>query len=93
MKAPSEIILEPLISEKGTELLQKENKVLFKVHMNSNKIDVRHAIEQIYSVKVLQVNTVKVKGKPKRVRYHMGRTSNWKKAIVTLKEGEKIDFA
>jgi large subunit ribosomal protein L23 len=67
------------------------NKYLFWVDKNANKIEIRKAVEGIYKVTVNNVNTLKVKGKPKRVRYTMGRTSDWKKAIVTLKEGDKID--
>jgi large subunit ribosomal protein L23 len=67
------------------------NKYLFWVDKNANKIEIRKAVEGIYKVTVNNVNTLKVKGKPKRVRYTMGKTSDWKKAIVTLKEGDKID--
>ena len=93
MKAAYTVILGPLISEKGTELIQKENKILFRVDPRSNKIEIRKAIEELYPVKVLDVNTVKVKGKPKRLRAQLGQTSSWKKAIVTLREGDKIEFA
>lgn len=92
MKTAYSVVLGPVISEKGTDLTQKENKMLFKVDVRSNKIEIRKAIEDLYSVKVVSVNTVKVKGKPKRLRYQLGRTSAWKKAIVTLREGDKIEF-
>ena len=93
MKAPYTIILSPVVSEKGTEMLQNENKVLFKVDRRANKIEIRKAIEELYPVKVVEVNTIHVKGKPKRLRYQLGLTASWKKAIVTLREGDKIEFA
>jgi large subunit ribosomal protein L23 len=92
MKAPYQIVLGPVITEKGTDMTQKDNKILFKVDARCNKIEIRKAIEELYSVKVIEINTVNVKGKPKRLRMQLGRTSNWKKAIVTLKEGDKIEF-
>ena len=92
MKAPYTIVLNPLISEKGTFLSQKENKVIFKVDAKANKVEIRKALEALYPVKVTGINTVNVKGKPKRLRYQLGRTSNWKKAIITLREGDKIEF-
>lgn len=93
MKAPHKVVVGPVISEKGTMLTQKQNKVVFEVDPHSNKIEIRSAIERLYPVKVIQVNTVSVGGKNKRVRFQMGRTASWKKAIVTLKEGDKIEFA
>lgn len=92
MKAPYQIVLGPVITEKGTDMTQKDNKILFKVDARCNKIEIRKAIEELYSVKVVEINTVNVKGKPKRLRMQLGRTSAWKKAIVTLKEGDKIEF-
>lgn len=92
MKAPYSVILGPVISEKGTELTQKQNKMLFKVDARANKIEIRKAIEELYPVKVIRVNTVWVKSKPKRLRYQLGKTAAWKKAIVTLKEGDKIEY-
>ncbi|MBI1883976.1 MAG: 50S ribosomal protein L23 [Chlamydiae bacterium] len=94
MKPPYKIILEPVVSEKGTDLTQKENKVLFKVDRYSNKSEIRWAVEELYpAVKVCEVNTISVKGKPKRVRTQLGRTSHWKKALIKLREGDKIEFA
>jgi len=90
MKNPHDIVKGLLRTEKGSNLMSF-NKYLFWVDKNSNKVEVRKAVESIYKVKVNTVNTMTVKGKPKRVRYAMGRTSDWKKAIVTLKQGEKID--
>lgn len=93
MKAAYSIVLGPVISEKGTDLTQRENKMIFKVDARSNKIEIRKAIEELYSVKVTSVNTINIKGKPKRLRAQLGRTSAWKKAIVTLREGDKIEFS
>jgi len=90
MKNPHDIVKGLLRTEKGSNMMSR-NKYTFWVDSAANKIEVRKAVEGIYKVKVNNVNTLTVKGKPKRVRYTMGKTSDWKKAIVTLKEGEKID--
>jgi large subunit ribosomal protein L23 len=87
-----EIIREPLITEKGSKL-EKERKYFFKVAVNAQKHEIRDAVEKIFNVKVAQVNTMMVPGKWKRVRYRPGQTAEWKKAVVTLKEGHKIQFA
>ena len=79
-------------SEKGTAL-EKERKYLFRVATVATKIDVKRAVEEIYKVKVDAVNTVTVPGKLKRVRTRAGYTTGWKKAIVSLKEGQKIEGA
>ena len=90
MKNPHDIVKGLLRTEKGANMMPF-NKYMFWVDKAANKIEIRKAVEDIYKVKVDGVNTLTVKGKPKRVRYAMGKTSDWKKAIVTLKEGEKID--
>ncbi len=90
MKTPYDTVISLLRTEKGTELLPL-NKYLFLVGMKTNKLQIKEAIEQIYKVKVVKVNTQVASGKLKRVRYKLGRTSDWKKAIVTLKEGHKIE--
>ncbi len=77
-------------TEKGT-VLETDRKYLFEVNSSATKIDVRNAIEDIYKVKVQDVNTLVVPGKKKRVRQALGRTPDWKKAIVTLREGSKIE--
>jgi len=77
-------------TEKGT-VLEAERKYLFQVAKNSNKIEIKKAIEEIYKVKVQDINTSIVRGKLKRVRQEQGSTTPWKKAIVTLKEGQKIE--
>jgi len=89
--AQSYSVLKGLIrTEKGATLLPL-NKYLFWVDKFANKIEIRKAVEDIYKVKVAGVNTVMMRGKAKRVRYAVGKTPDWKKAIVTLKEGSKID--
>lgn len=91
MKDARSIIICPLRTEKGTNILPL-NKYLFLVERNANKVEIRHAVEEIYKVKVERVNTVVVPGKKKRIRYVEGETSEWKKAVVTLKQGNKIDM-
>ncbi|HXV18454.1 MAG TPA: 50S ribosomal protein L23 [Candidatus Omnitrophota bacterium] len=81
-----------LRTEKGVNL-SEEGKYLFSVAKVANKIQIKKAVEDIYKVKVEAVNTQVVPGKLKRVRYRAGMTSEWKKALVTLKEGQKIDLA
>lgn len=88
-----DIILRPIVTEKSVAL-SAENKYTFAVDPKANKIEIRSAIEHIFKVKVLKVNTLNVKGKPKRWgrKYH-GHKSDWKKAVVTLKQGDKIELA
>lgn len=92
MKGPHDVIKAPLISEKGTLLTETANQVLFKVRPDANKIEVKHAVETIFKVKVVQVRMARYLGKMRRIGRSMGRRSDWKKAYVTLKEGDKIDF-
>jgi len=92
MKDPHDIVKSPVRTEKGASMLPM-NKYLFWVDKGSNKIEIKKAIEDIYKVKVAGVNTLIMRGKAKRVRYAIGYTPDWKKAIVTLKEGSKIDVA
>ena len=77
-------------TEKGTTL-EPNRQYLFHVDRRATKIDIKKAVEEIYSVKVQGVNTVIVPGKKKRVRHQLGYTTDWKKAVVTLKEGSKIE--
>ena len=92
MKDPHDIVKGMIRTEKGA-LLMPLNKYLFWVAKDSNKIEIKKSVEDIYKVKVDCVNTVTMRGKSKRVRYAIGKTPDWKKAIVTLKEGSKIDVA
>lgn len=90
MNNPHEILVKPVISELSTELREKENKYVFHVAVKANKIDIKRAIESLFNVTVLKVNTIKVKGKPKARGRYFGKRADWKKAFVTLKEGDKI---
>ena len=90
MKTPYDAVITLLRTEKGTELLPL-NKYNFLVNMKANRLQIKKAIEQIYKVKVSKVNTIIVSGKKKRLRYQVGRTADWKRAIVTLKEGSTIE--
>jgi large subunit ribosomal protein L23 len=92
MKGPQEIIRAPLVSEKGTLLAETANQVLFKVRPEANKIEVKKAVEALFKVKVVKVRMARYLGKIRRVGRNMGRRAEWKKAYVTLKEGDKIDF-
>ncbi len=90
---PRNIIISPIITEKIEEQIRTNNSYTFKVSINANKIEIKHAIEKIFSVKVLDVNTIRMLGKPKRLGRYSGKRPDWKKAIVTLKAGDKIaDF-
>ena len=84
-----DIIKSLVRTEKGTDL-EKQNKHLFRVATTATKIDIKRAVQDIYKVKVQDVNTVHVIGKLKRVRVRSGYTTAWKKAIVSLQEGQKI---
>ena len=103
-RAAHHIIKRPLLTEKGTRLKEhggapvgtftEENlkpQVLFEVAMEANKIEIKHAVEALFSVKVVDVHTQIMRGKDKRVGRFAGRRPNWKKAIVTLKEGDTIE--
>ena len=91
MKDPREVIIRPVISEHSYDMMEN-NTYTFEVAKDSNKIEIAQAIEKIFDVKVIKVNTLNVKSKPKRQRYVEGRTRTWKKAMVTLKEGDTIEL-
>ena len=80
---PEDIIIAPVITEKSNDGLQA-GKYTFKVNKKATKIDIKNAVEKLFEVKVLKVNTMTVKGKEKRVGRNVGKTSDWKKAIVTI---------
>lgn len=88
-----DIIKALLYTEKATAFYHPEGKYLFLVDGRANKIQIRRAVEEIYKVEVKEVNSFITTGKLKRVRYQLGRTKDLKKAIVTLKEGQKIETA
>ncbi|MBI4394648.1 MAG: 50S ribosomal protein L23 [Candidatus Omnitrophica bacterium] len=87
-----DIIREPIITEKGTNQ-EKKHKYFFRVRRDAKKHEIREAVERLFNVKVKKVNTMVIGGKWKRVRFQPGQTPDWKKAVVTLKEGQKIEFA
>lgn len=80
---PEEVIIKPIITEKSNDLIQS-GKYTFKVNKKATKVDIKRACEKLFDVKVLNVNTVSVKGKDKRVGRSVGKTSDWKKAVVTI---------
>jgi len=89
---PTEIVQGPVITEKGTLVNEQANQVIFRVHVHANKVEIRHAVETLFKVKVEKVRTSRQLGKIRRVGRHMGRRPDWKKAYVTLAEGSRIDF-
>ena len=94
MNEPYDIIQNVHLTEKATILSEKGNQYVFRVQPKANKVQIRQAIEKLFKKKVVRVNTVNVGGKAKRGRTQRpGRTSDWKKAIVTLAPGEKIELA
>ncbi len=83
-------ILAPVITEKAT-LVAEENKIIFRVPLTATKVEIRQAVENLFKVDVTKVNTILMKGKTKRFRGIVGRRPDWKKAIVTLKDGQSVD--
>ncbi|HOW58552.1 MAG TPA: 50S ribosomal protein L23 [Candidatus Omnitrophota bacterium] len=87
-----DIVMEPLITEKLSQATEKANQYGFRVHPQANKKEIKSAVEKIFNVHVEKVNTMNVSGKWRRVRYVPGQTAAWKKAVITLRKGEKIDL-
>ena len=92
MKSPEEIILRPIVTEKSNILQEQGNQVVFRVAKHANKIDIRRAVEKLFSVKVVSVKTVRAPTRWRRVGQNVGRRPSWKKAIVRLREGDRIEF-
>ncbi|MCC7349771.1 MAG: 50S ribosomal protein L23 [Phycisphaerales bacterium] len=86
------IIIKPLITEKSTHQQNARNSYTFQVHREANKDQIRQAVEKLYEVKVVDVRTQNRKGKPRRTRYGLSTTSNWKRAIVVLDENSRIEL-
>jgi large subunit ribosomal protein L23 len=86
------IIRRPLITEKGMQSNEEHNTVVFQVDPRANKLQIKQAVEALFQVKVLEVNTLNMRGKKKRVRMREGKRPDWKKAYVTLREGDTITF-
>lgn len=89
---PRQIIIEPIVTEKSTVARELYNRYTFRVIPGATKPQIAKAIEEIFEVTVIEVRTVKMEGKLKRLGRNIGRRSAWKKAIVTLKEGDSVDF-
>ena len=91
MRNPSEVLKKPIVSERSMGLLE-QNKYSFYVDPNANKIEIKYAVQELFKVTVTDVRTMSVKGKTKRVGKYLGRAADRKKAIVTLKDGDKIEI-
>jgi len=90
---PHDVIVRPLImTEKGETLKEEQNKFLFEVALRSNKRQIKEAVEKLFQVGVAEVNTCVMRGKVGRIGRRYGKRPNWKKAIVTLRDGDTIDF-
>lgn len=92
MSDPREILLKPIMTEKSMRQKEELNTVTFRVRPDANKVEIRSAVETVFNVKVSAVRTASFEGKLKRMGRHQGRRANWKKAIVTLAPGHKIDL-
>lgn len=86
------VIRRPLLTEKTNRLHDETNQIAFVVDKNANKIQIKEGIEKAFNVTVLRVSTINVKGKKKRLGRHLGKRADWKKAIITLKEGDTIEY-
>ena len=87
-----QVVIRPLVTEKGTRTSSTLNAYPFQVHPEANKFEIKHAVERIYNVKVREVRTANRKGKPRRTRFKTGLTSHWKKAVVVLDPDYHIDL-
>jgi large subunit ribosomal protein L23 len=89
---PQQVVLRPLVTEKGVHRSTRHNAYAFEVNRQATKLDVRRAVEELFDVKVLRVNIQNRKGKQRRTRFRTGVTKSWKKAVVTLDPEHRIDF-
>lgn len=92
MRDPRQVVMRPLVTEKATTLKDEQNQVSFQVALDANKVEIRRAVETIFKVKVADVHTQVVFGKEKRMGRYLGRRPSWKKAVVTLGPGSKIEL-
>ena len=93
MKSPHSVVLEMQVTEKGTRLTESENKYLFRVHPSATKPEIKAAVQKLFKVAVVKVNTMHYFGKQRRERFQRyGWRPDWKRAVVTVKKGEKIDL-
>lgn len=91
--SPEQIIRRPIVlTEKAARLQETNNQVVFEVARTANKIEIKQAIEKLFQVKVIRVNTMNYRGKDRRMGRGYAKMPNWKKAIITLKEGDRIEF-
>lgn len=88
----TQVILAPYLSEKANKVSEHCNQVVFKTHSNANKMDIKHAVENLFNVKVKHVTILNVKGKKKKFGKYFGQRSNWKKAYISLQPGNAIDL-
>ena len=89
---PRQVILRPIMTEKSMRQKEEQNTVAFRVRPDANKVEIRSAVESVFNVKVAAVRTASFEGKLKRMGRHQGRRRDWKKAIVTLQPGHKIEL-
>lgn len=92
MRNVCDIIKKPCLTEKGMLLQERVNQVVLKVDPRANKIEIKEAAEKLFNLKITKVRTANMHGKSKRVGKHGGTTNDWKKAIISLQEGQKLDF-
>ncbi len=92
MRTAAQVIKRPLLTEKGTRLKEEANQYLFRVDKRANKGEIKRAIEELFKVTVLEIRTLPMQGKAKRLGRFQGKLPDWKKAIATLKEGESIEL-
>jgi large subunit ribosomal protein L23 len=89
---PHEVVLRPIVTEKSMHRSTRNNQYAFEVNVNATKEDVKKAVEELFNVNVVGIRTQNRKGKPRRHKFKLGRTRNWKKALVTLKEDQSISL-
>ena len=92
MRNVHNVIVRPLVTEKSTDQLERNGAYSFVVGVDANKVEIAQAIEQLFNVKVRSVRTMRYRGKERRVGRHVGRRAAWKKAVVTLREGDTIEI-
>ena len=92
MRNIHEVIIRPVMTEKSTDQLDKHNAYTFVVDVDANKLEIARAVETLFKVKVKNVRTMQYRGKERRVGRHVGRRAAWKKAVVTLREGDTIEI-
>jgi large subunit ribosomal protein L23 len=89
---PHDILKRPVITEKSATQKEAYNQLTFEVDRRANKVEIRRAVERVFNTKVVDVRTMQMKGKVKRFGRTLGKRRNWKKAIVTLAQGERVEF-